>query len=172
MKRAEAVTVVKMLDDVVRSRRGAALYIADTPTSLALIWITEIEKIEDAELATRAVAQLFTTTRELPTPLDFREIVKKLQQDARDTRPAIEEGVWARTPPRWVKGWLVARHRHHDMRVWPQQKPGYDAMLKEHPHTRTHVWAEQQQISPEDAERYEAEGDKLSPEQLRTLLPS
>jgi len=168
---ADARKITEMLDEVIRNRRGAALFPGGIATNIAELWITEIHKIGDAELATEAVAAMFITLPQdrQPSPADLRELVQKLRRDRRDSRPALDEP-WVREPPRWVKGWLTARYRHNDMRVWPQQKPGYDAILREHPHTRAHVWADEHPVTPEDAERYEAEGEKLTATQAAALL--
>lgn len=73
-------------------------------------------------------------------------------------------------PPPWVKGWAVARYRHGDTRVFPEQRAGYDTAQIANPHSRTYVWSEQVLMPEEDAERYIAEGASLTTEQVFTLI--
>lgn len=158
MKRSEATTIVIILDDVIRGRRGTTLFPKGTdgvPSNLGVLWIDEIEKIEDAAMATQAAVALFTETTDVPTPVDYRAALKKLEADARMKTPTLAEREFVREIPTWVKRWVVARAAN-DMRVFPEQKPGYDALQTQEPGHRTYVWPDQEPM-PADAWLEEAE---------------
>lgn len=176
MEREHAETIAKMMDEVIRNRRGASIFPGGVASNLGTIWINEIEKFDDAALATQAVAALYIAApiqgreERPPTPAELREMYRKLELDAREAVPAIEEGDFVRDLPSWVKGWVVARVRHNDYRVWPQQRPGYDAQQTEHYDTRTHVWPDHEPMPPDQQEAYEAEGAPMTAEDFSTMM--
>ncbi len=158
MKRSEATDIARILDDIIRGRRGSTLFpngTDGTPSNLGVLWIDEIEKIEDASLATAAAVALFTDTTDPPTPTDYRHALRKLRTEARMKAPAISEREFARDIPTWVKRWVIAR-ANNDLRVFPEQKTGYDSLQTENPSARTYVWPEQVPM-PADAWLEEAE---------------
>ncbi len=169
MKRSEATDIVRILDDIIRGRRGTGLFPDGQPSNLGVMWIDEIEKIDDAALATAAAVALFTETTDPPTPSDYRAALRKLRADARAKIPALPEPEFKRELPSWVKGWLVARGRG-DLRVWPQQKPGYDDIQTANPAHRTHVWPEQTPMPADEQAAYEHEGRDLDAKALDRLL--
>jgi hypothetical protein len=160
-----------MLDDVVRGRRGASLFRDGEPTTLGTLWAGQIRNVGDADVATQAVVDLFTTTpfEHIPTPSDYKAAVRKIRADRRLPEPA-EDLEWKREMPRWAKGWLVARFIHRDPRSWPEQRTGFDALLRGQPYTRTYVWADQEEMPPEAREQYETEGEALSADRLDELF--
>jgi hypothetical protein len=169
MKRSDAETIAEILDDIIRGRRGTTLFPngrEGTPSNLGVLWINEIEKIEDAELATKAAVALFTETTDVPTPVDYRALLRKLQTEERMKAPALPEAAYVRDVPPWVKAWIVARYRHRDFRVLPEQKPGYDTLQTHEPHFRTYVWPDQESMPVEQAAVYAAEGAGLSVEDV------
>jgi hypothetical protein len=70
----------------------------------------------------------------------------------------------------WVKGWAVARYRHQDFRVFPQQKVGYDSHQIANSGYRTYVWPDQLKMPPEDAERYTEEGAPLKVDEIFRMI--
>jgi len=87
------------------------------------------------------------------------------------TGPAEEEPVvFAIELAPWVKGWAVARYRHNDFRVFPEQRPGYDRIQTAHPSHRTHVWPNQELIDPADAARYIEEGAPLATDDIFRMI--
>ncbi len=172
MKRSEATDIARILDDIIRGRRGTSLFPNGTdgpPSNLGVMWIDEIEKIDDASLATAAAVALFTDTTEPPTPRDYREALRKLRTDARMKAPALPEAEFKRELPAWVKGWLVARSLG-DTRVWPQQKPGYDAIQTQNPAFRAYVWPDQEPMPDDQQFFYEERGLSMDAEQIDKLL--
>lgn len=173
MRREDAVTICGIISDVITSRRGASLFPNGkdaAPSNLGAIWIDSIEKIpeEHAEIATRAAVELMTGMTEVPTITDFRAIFGKMQRDLRMKVPALPEPDFKRELPSWVKGKLVACARN-DLRVWPEQKAGYDYLQRMNSEARSYVWGEQEKM-PEDAQRkYIARGEKLTSADLAKL---
>lgn len=104
------------------------------------MWVDFVQKYDDVEMVTRAVATLAERQPQRPTIADLRGMITKCQADARASLPSLPATEFKRELPDWVKGWLVAR-AEGDMRVWLEQRPGYDAIQREHPETRTHVWS-------------------------------
>lgn len=173
MKPEDADTILPMLDEVIRSRFGTTLFPGGIPSNLAVIWKRELMKFDDAALATQAIAAIYSAPFEgkpkPPTPADVREMYRKLAQDARMKVPALPEPPGEGMPP-WVKGWAVARFRHGDLRVWPQQKPGYDSLQRTSAATRTHVWPDQEPLPEPDQAKYEAEGANLTEGEVLALI--
>lgn len=171
MERTDAETIARMLDEVIRNRRGAGLFPSGVPTNLALIWINEISKLEDASIATLVVAELYVggDSERLPTPADFKSVYRAIVDSKKPVVKEIET-TFAREYPAWVKGWCVARFRHKDWRTWPQQKPGYDRQQTEHPSTRAHVWPDQEMMPPDMQAQYEQEGAFLRAADVMKLV--
>lgn len=158
-------TILPMLDEVIRSRFGSTLFPGGSPSNLAIVWKNELVKLDDAALATQAIAALYGEPQEgrpkPPTPADVRAMYRKLEKDRRMAVPALPETKYVRDIPQWVKTWVAAR-RHNDFRVLPEQKPGYDSLQTQEPGHRTYVWPDQVPMPPEQAAVYEAEGATLS----------
>jgi hypothetical protein len=89
-----------------------------------------------------------------------------------DLPPIPDEGrdVFAREVDPWVKGWAVARYKHQDFRVFPQQRRGYDSHQLTNSGYRTYVWPDQEKMPPEDVERYVAEGAPLLTDDIFALV--
>jgi hypothetical protein len=104
------------------------------------------------------------------TPADFRGAMRNLRQNRSISTPALPESRFVREMPAWTKGWLIARYADGDMRVWPEQKEGYDQMQREHPYERTYVWGEQEIMPPDERAKYEERGSRLTAEQIAKLI--
>jgi hypothetical protein len=170
--RNDADTIARMLDDVIRNRRGASIFPGGIVSNLGVIWINEIEKLDDAAVATQAVAALFVESQDrLPTPADLKAAYRQAayRQIEQAAQPAVEEAEFVRELPMWVKGWLVARAQG-DMRVWPEQKPGYDLIQREYVHDRTYVWGEQEPMPDAEQEEWEKKAAALSAAQVEKLM--
>jgi len=124
---------------------------------------------QDVLLASEAVKRVCGRQRERATIADIRQMVVAVASDRLAAAPALPEPQFTRELPGWVKGWLIGRSRR-DYRVWPEQKPGYDSLQREHSGTRTHVWPEQNLMPAEDRAKYETEGAHLSASQIGSLL--
>jgi hypothetical protein len=175
MTPADAITIVAILDEVIRGRRGATLFPNGKDgdlSNLGILWVKQVEALDDAELATRAAVLLFTDTNEVPTPSDYRDAVRKVREDLRMKTPAIQEAEFKRELEPWVKGWTVARYRDDDMRVWPQQRGGYDRIQRDEPWTRAHVWADQEMMPEDEQRHYEQIASPLTAEQIVGLILS
>ena len=120
-------------------------------------------------LASDAVKRICGRQKDRPTIADIRQMIASIAGDRLAAAPALPEPKFVRELPAWVKGWLISRSRR-DLRVWPEQKPGYDSMQREHSETRTFVWPEQILMPAEERAAYEDEGAHLSAAQLGTLL--
>lgn len=125
---------------------------------------------QDFDTTMLAYVRLSERQRELPTIADFRSMINHVVADERANTPAIEEAEFVRNMPAWFKGWAVARFRHRDFRVWPQQRPGYDSQQIEHWDTRTHVWAEQELMPDEFQQQYEDEAAPMSAEDISAMI--
>ena len=168
MRREDATKITEMLDEVIRNRRGASLFPGGVPTNLAVVWINEIEKLDDAAFATKAVAALFVESHErLPTPADLKAAYRVAQRAANP--PAVTAADFKREMPTWARGWLVARSQG-DMRVWPEQKPGYDSIQREYATHRDYVWGEQEQMPDADQEMWEKKAALLTADDVEKLM--
>jgi hypothetical protein len=127
---------------------------------------TEFLKEQDVDLAAAAYVKLRDSQRDRPTIADLRKMIVKIEVDRKMAQPAIEEAPYVREVPSWVKAWIVARYRHRDFRVLPEQKPGYDTLQTSEPHFRTYVWPDQEPMPAEQAAVYAAEGAGLSVEDV------
>jgi hypothetical protein len=135
-----------------------------------VIWEAEITKVNDMQLSTKAIAELYANFAQerIPNPTDFRDMVRKIRKD--DAPTVIAETGFVRDMPAWVKGWAIARYAHNDMRVWPEQKPGYDDIQQANPHTRTHVWPDQELMPAEERTKYEERGKHLTAAKVAAML--
>ena len=178
MNRVDARRIAAVLDEVITNRRGKTLFPmgADGPPSnLGAIWMTELMKLERADLAGQAVAAMFSMSPErLPVPADLKSAYKKLERDEKMAVPALPEAVddmpdFKREVPAWVKGKLLAL-ASGDTRAWPEQKPAYDELQRDNPWDRTYVWDEQTPIDPDSRARYEELGSKLTGDRFDALV--
>jgi hypothetical protein len=154
MRPVDVRKIVEMLDEVIRGRRGAALFREEGPSNLAVVWMAEVEKVGDADVATQAVADLFVHTPHdrIPTPSDFRAAVAKIRADRKSATPTIEEKL-PHEMPDWVAAKLLALCEG-DLRVWPQQEYGYFKLQEWSPFFRTYVWGEQEQMPGDRQEHF------------------
>jgi hypothetical protein len=123
---------------------------------------TDFFQDQDFKMATQAYTKLRDSQPERPTIADMRKMIIKLEVDRRMAQPAIEEAEFVREVEPWVVAWAVARYRHGDMRVLPQQKRGYDALQTANPYQRTYVWPDQELMDDEAVSAYVAAGTGLS----------
>lgn len=126
----------------------------------------------DARYATQAVLRAERELEFYPKIATLRELIRiekalSAPEPPADRMDHVPE--FKRELPSWVKGWLVARAAG-DMRVWPQQKPGYDEIQTENPGYRSHVWPEQEQMPGEEQAAYEHEGRALDATALNRLM--
>lgn len=126
----------------------------------------------DYDTTLKAYVRLSERQRDLPTIADFRGMIIAIETDQRAAMPKIEEAEYARDLDDWVKGWTVARYRHKDTRVFPQQKRGYDSIQLSNSGFRTYVWPDQEMMPAEDVDRYITEGSGLSVQDIFGLIGS
>jgi hypothetical protein len=170
MLNSEALEIVGMLDEVIRSRRGAALFPGGVPTNLAIVWINEVEKFHDPGIATRAVADLYVASGERPpTVEDLKQAYRAIAKQRLAAKPSIDEGEFVRELENWLKGWLVARAAG-DERVWPEQKIGYDELQSANHSYRTYVWPDQDEMPDEKRAEYEKRGETLTAAEAGEML--
>ncbi len=164
----------------------------DSVSALEQIWETEIlnqpEWVEallpfDSVTVATAIVKYFESGVDHPDRDDFLRWVREeaarpplahapaYEEESDQSSPYDDLGVEFVLQP-WVKGWAVARYRHDDMRVFPQQKPGYDTAQIANEHHRTYVWSEQEPMPQEDIDRYIAEGATLTINQVFALMAS
>ena len=124
----------------------------------------------DYDMTMKAYVRLSERQRELPTIADFRGMIIAMEADKIAAMPKIEEVSYVRELPAWVKGWTVGRYRHGDMRVWPEQRRGYDSLQTYEPGFRTYVWPDQEKMPDEEMEKYKAEGSGLSVRDIFGLI--
>jgi hypothetical protein len=124
----------------------------------------------DYDTTLKAYVRLSERQRDLPTIADFRGMIIALEADQRAAMPKIEEAEYARDLEDWVKGWAVGRYKHGDMRVWPEQRFGYDSIQRDNPHYRTYVWPDQEMMPDEEITKYTAEGSGLSVQDIFGLI--
>lgn len=167
MKREDAITICAMISDVITSRRGEELFPHGrdgAPSSLGAIWIAQVEKVpdEDTEMATMAVIELTTGMATIPTPTDFHSMLRKLKREKKPAAVLDEsEPEFKRSVSDWVKGKMLAL-AHGDVRAWPDQKAGYDAIQRSYPDYRTYVWKEQEQMPDDEQDRYIEQAAKMT----------
>jgi hypothetical protein len=114
------------------------------------------------DMTMKAYVRLSERQRELPTIADFRGMITAMEADKVAAMPKIEETSYVRELPAWVKGWTVGRYRYRDMRVWPEQRRGYDSLQTFEPGFRSYVWPDQKKMPDEEMEKYTREGSGLS----------
>lgn len=171
----DALHIAQMLDEVQKGRFAPPLFDKDGGlTNVGTIWIDLLEEEPDAAMATHAVAALYTanppTTDGVPrpiTPADFRGAMRN--ERAKVTALPSQEESFERELEPWVKGKAIAL-LEGDVRAWPEQKPGYDALQKENPFTRTYVWPEQEMITDEARAKYMERGKSLSSAQAAAII--
>jgi hypothetical protein len=125
---------------------------------------------QDYEVTMLAYVRLSERQREIPTIADLRHMILAVEADRRAKEPSPPEVEFVRDLPNWVKGWAVARFRHRDLRVWPQQKPGFDAQQTEHSSTRSHIWGDQEPMPADLREAYETEGSQMTAADIAMMI--
>jgi hypothetical protein len=126
----------------------------------------------DARLVMPAVVRAVNELEFYPKVAVLREFVQIERRLAEPEPPAgrmVEHDINVRLDP-WVTAWCVARYKHGDMGVLPQQKPGYDTLQRENPHYKTYVWPSQQHMEAETAAAYQAEGAGMTAADVFRLL--
>lgn len=140
------------------------------------IWLDYLETIDDVQLALDGIARLARDMSRRPTVSDLRAAIGAIRTDRRLAEPheprraEMGQEDFKRDLPDWVKGWAVARYAERDLRVWPEQGPGYDWMQEQYPHTRTYVWGEQEQMPEEERAAYEQRGSHITSEKVGAIL--
>lgn len=150
-----------------------------------LIWKEALAPLDNATVAA-ALLKLYEGSPGVPTidqvveasrEMELERVVDQsgrpdsMPQSGRpDSKPLPIADNFAVPLDPWVKAWAVARFKHKDYRVFPQQKPGYDALQTWNPHYRDYVWPDQEQMPPEDIERYVAEAAPLKPSEIFELI--
>lgn len=149
MKQDEALDIVQMLV----ARWPGAHWSKDTMDAYAYA----LEAM-DAKLTTLAVLRAERELEFYPKLATLRELVRIEKALAAPEPPADRMASvpdFKRDIPAWVRRWVAAR-AHGDMRVFPEQKPGYDTLQIQEPAFRTYVWPDQEPM-PADAWLDEAE---------------
>ena len=126
----------------------------------------------DARLVMPAVIRAVGELEFYPKVAVLREFVAIERRLSEPDPPADrmpEHQLNVRLDP-WVAGWCVARYKHGDTRVLPQQKPGYDTLQLQNPSYRTYVWPDQQHMDAETAAAYVTEGAGLTAADVFKLI--
>ena len=76
----------------------------------------------DAELTTRAVALAVKELKYRPSIAELRQFIHIERALSVPEKPNEQPAKPGRLPA-WVKGWLVARVKYQDFRVWAEQDP-------------------------------------------------
>ena len=125
---------------------------------------------KDYNTTLKAYVRLSERQRDLPTIADFRGMILAIEADNRTATPSIEEAEYVRELPSWIKGWTVSRYKHSDMRVWPEQRLGYDSIQRYNSGFRTYVWPDQEPMPAEEMAKYVAEGNTLSVDDVFAIV--
>lgn len=126
----------------------------------------------DSMSAAAAILKVRDRQRDRPTIGDIRRVIIQIEAEKSPvaTLDGDHESEYVRDLPSWIKGWAVSRYKHGDMRVWPEQRLGYDSLQRYNPGFRTYVWPDQEMMPSEEMARYAAEGSKLSVSDLFGLI--
>lgn len=127
----------------------------------------------DSMSAAAAILKVRDRQRDRPTIGDIRRVIIEIDaamasDDVRGESAA--DGQYVRDLPDWIKGWAVSRYKHGDMRVWPEQRLGYDSLQRYNSGFRTYVWPDQEMMPSEEMAKYVTEGSKLSVSDLFGLI--
>ena len=154
-------------EDLIGLMKGAwNMYLDD----YGMVAWTDFFKTQDFEMAMLAYTKLRDSQPERPVISDIRKMIVKLEVDRRMAQPAVEEVEFVRELDPWVIAWCLARYKHGDMRVLPQQKPGFDTLQLHNPSFRTYVWPDQQHMDAESVAAYQAEGAGLTAADVFRLI--
>lgn len=163
MTEEAALEIVAMID------RHWNMYLLAEGSITAKLWLDFLRQQDDVVMTMKAVARLAEQQSARPTVADLRQMIRQVEGDVRATTPALPEPEYEREMPGWVKGWAVARAKG-DWRTWPEQKEGYDRMQREHPHDRTYVWPDQDEMPGPERQAYERMGARMTVEQITAML--
>jgi len=140
------------------------------------IWVNEMLPF-DSLTAAAAILKVRDRQRDRPTVGDIRRVIIEIEASkpqspgAPREQPRQEsEGEYVRDLSGWIKGWAVARYKHGDMRVWPEQRLGYDSIQRYNSGHRTYVWPDQEKMPEEQMAEYTAEGLRLSVDDVFGLI--
>lgn len=84
-----------------------------------------------------------------------------------------------RQAPEWIRGWAIARFHHGDMRLWPEQQPGFEYLNREWTQDGYHGpsgydWNGELELRgltpPKDRQRYIHEGQPLPAQAVVALM--
>lgn len=133
----------------------------------------------DSISAAAAILKVGDRQRDRPTIGDIRRAIIEIDaamasRDSgdRESSGSDTEGQYVRDLPAWIKGWAVGRYKHGDMRVWPEQRLGYDSIQRYNSGFRTYVWPDQEGMPEDKMAEYAAAGEKLSVDQVFGLIGS
>jgi len=121
--------------------------------------------------AAAAILKVGDRQRDRPTIGDIRRVIIEIEaaQGLTAETEQQEAGyVWELES--WIKGWAVGRYKHGDMRVFPEQRRGYDSLQTYNSGFRTYIWPEQEKMPEEEMAKYTAEGLRLSVDAVFGLI--
>ena len=128
----------------------------------------------DSLSAAAAILKVRDRQRDKPTIADIRRVIIEIDSaQLAGSRPTREEGLedqYVLDLQAWIKGWAVSRYKHGDMRVWPEQRLGYDSIQRYNSGHRTYVWPDQEKMPEEQMAEYTAEGLRLSVDDVFGLI--
>lgn len=134
------------------------------------MWHAALLEREEA-VAIEAAVMCCRTMNKRPTLRDLLDLIAKRERDLgydNAEKRGLPEDEWRGTaprPPAWVFGWLIARYRDRDMRLWPEQERGFAAQ-RDSGGGHAYNWKPEELMPDEDRDRYIEEGRGLSSEQL------
>lgn len=85
------------------------------------LWTDELERLEDNNIAVRAVRTIIRSGDKLPSLAQIRSTYASLARDRREDIPKLGESAGTREVPEWVQVWHHTRHTVKDDRGFPQQ---------------------------------------------------
>lgn len=115
----------------------------------------------DGDTAMQAFERLRNSDDRRPSMHAFREVYMMFDRERGGRDADVVEEAERQTPPPWYRAWRLARADGDD-RVMSWQRPGYDAQQEANPAHRTYVWAEQEQMPPDDEQAYFARADSMT----------
>jgi len=125
----------------------------------------------DAALTVKAVAKAHRTEKFRPAVAVVREYVREEQRQQMFLSKPSFLGLEEQTELQpWVRTWVIARVRHKDFRVLPEQKAGYDTLQVDNPYHRSYVFPDQEMMNAETVAAYQAEGAGLSAADVFRLI--
>ena len=125
----------------------------------------------DAALTAKAVAKAHRTEKFRPSVAVIREYVREEQRQQTFLSKPSFLGLEEQTELQpWIRTWVIARVRHKDFRVLPEQKEGYDTLQRDNPYHRDYVWPDQEHMDAGSVAAYQAEGAGLTAADVFRLI--